>query len=217
MEMKPLKKRNLYLIGAGELGREIESWLSFDKDFLDSWNIIGFLDRNLDALANYPSDYKVIGVPESFDYLPDDAAIMCVASPKIKKRITEVICKKVEIISYISPKAIIAKFTKIGGGVVVCPNAIISTNVILNDYVAVNIGSQIGHDCIIGPYSSIMTNVDLGGHTIIGESVFMGSNSTVIPKIKISDNIFVGAGAIVTRNLRKEGTYSGNPALLLRF
>jgi sugar O-acyltransferase (sialic acid O-acetyltransferase NeuD family) len=210
-------KRNLYLIGAGELAREIESWISLDKEFSRKWEIAGFLDKNLNAVDNYPSDYRVVGIPESFNFQNGDAAIVCIANPSIKKRILDKIESKVEIISYISPYSIVAKFVKIGKGVVVCPQCVISTNTVLADYVIVNCGSLIGHDCIVGEYSSLMANVDLGGHVEIGNNAFLGTKSTIIPGRKISDDITIGAGSVVMRNLKNPGTYYGNPATLLKF
>ena len=212
-----MNKRNLYLIGAGELAREIESWISLDTEFLKKWNVVGFLDRNSNALDNYPSDYKLVGVPEDFDFKKDDAAIMCIANPIIKKRIIEKIENKVEFISYVSHLAVTGKFVTIGKGTVVCPNCIISTNSILNDFVTVNCGSLIGHDCIVGSYTSLMANVDLGGHVQIGENVFLGTKTTVIPSMSVRDNIKVGAGSVVVHKLKKDGSYFGNPASLLKF
>jgi len=212
-----ISKRKLYFIGAGELAREIESWISLDKAFLKQWEIVGFLDRNLNAIDKYPSDFKVIGVPETFDFQLGDAAIMCVANPVIKKRIVEAISGKVELISYISNLAIVAKFSKIGKGSVICPNCIISTNCSLGQYTTINCGSIIGHDCTIDEYSSLMAHVDLGGHVKIGKNTFLGTKTTVIPGKSVNDNITIGAGSVVIRNLTKEGTYFGNPANLLKF
>jgi sugar O-acyltransferase (sialic acid O-acetyltransferase NeuD family) len=212
-----MKKRNLYLIGAGELAREVESWISLDEEFLNYWNIIGFLDRNLQALDNYPSDFKVVGVPEDFHFEKNDFAIMCVANPLIKERIIKKIKSKVKIISYVSPYAIVAKFVTIGEGSLICPNCIISTNTEIEKYTTINCGTLIGHDCKVGEYSSLMANVDLGGHVTIGKKCFLGTKTTIIPQRKIGDEITLGAGAVAMRNLKQKGTYVGNPATLLKY
>ncbi len=210
-------KRKLYLIGAGELGREIESWLSLDDVFMQNWEITGFLDRNLNALDGYPSDYTVIGIPETFHFQDGDAAIMCVANPVIKERIVKNLSHKVEFISYVAKTAIVGKFTHIGRGCVVCPGSIISTNAIIEEFVTINCSSNIGHDCIVCSYTSLMPHTDLGGHVKVGEKCFLGTKTTIIPGRQVSDNIFTGAGSVVMRNLKKEGTYYGNPATLLKY
>lgn len=210
-------KSNLYLIGTGEFAREIESWISLDKTFLKKWRIMGFLGRDLNAIHEYPSDFSVVGIAETFDFQPGDAALLCIANPIIKKRIADAINKKVEFISYISNYTTIAKFTKIGKGVVICPNCIISTNCIIADYVTVNCGCIVGHDCSIAEYSSLMPHVDLGGHVKIGKGNFLGTKTTVIPGRVLNDRLTIGAGSVVVRNLTKEGTYFGNPCSLLKF
>jgi len=210
-------RRRLYLIGAGEFAREIESWISLDHEFQNNWEIIGFLDRNINALDNYPSDYSVLGIPETFNFQTGDAALMCVANPTIKKRIVEAISEKVEFISYISNLATVAKFTEIGNGSIICPNCIVSTNCVIAEYVTINCGNIIGHDCIIDEYSSLMPHVDLGGHVKIGKNIFIGTKTTVIPGKIINDQITIGAGSVVIRNLTKVGTYFGNPSSFLEF
>ncbi len=56
-------KKKFYLIGAGDFGREMESWLELLPDFSEEWEIQGCLDQNPNALKGFPSDYKVIGHP----------------------------------------------------------------------------------------------------------------------------------------------------------
>ena len=73
------KKRKLYLIGAGEFGREIESWISLDYEFLKKWEIVGFLDHNLSALDNYPSEYSIVGIPDQYEFQQGSAALLCTA------------------------------------------------------------------------------------------------------------------------------------------
>jgi sugar O-acyltransferase (sialic acid O-acetyltransferase NeuD family) len=211
-------KKNLYLIGAGDFGREMESWLELLPEFNEKWEVMGFLDnKNTEILNEFPSDYSIIGAPENYNFAPNDYVLLCVTNPIAKKRISLNLVGKVKFFTYIAPNAILAKFVKIGEGSIICPNVVISTNVVLDDFVTINLGTQIGHDCKIGKFSSIMANVDLGGCVTIGENIFMGTNSTIIPRLKINNDIVIGTGAIVTRNLKKSGTYFGNPATLINF
>lgn len=210
-----MTKKNLYLIGAGDFGREMESWLNLFPGFYDEWEIIGYLDQNPLALEDYPSDFKIVGSPDNFEFGPDDYAIMCISGGKSKELIYNHLKNRVKFLSFVAPNTILGKFCKFGKGVVIAPNCVISTNVVLGDFVTINSGSQLGHDVRIGNYSSIMANVDLGGHVEIGDGVFIGSNAAVIPGKKVSSSIKIGAGSIVVRNLSKEGTYFGNPAKLI--
>lgn len=47
----------------------------------------------------------------------------------------------------------------------------------------------------------------------IGDGVWLGAGSKVMPGVKIAPRIIVGAGAVVTKDLGKEGwLYAGVPA-----
>ena len=48
---------------------------------------------------------------------------------------------------------------------------------------------------------------------IIGDGVWLGANVTVTPGVSIAPKIIVGAGAVVSKDLDKEGwLYGGVPA-----
>lgn len=85
---------------------------------------------------------------------------------------------------------------------------------------------SIGNDCFIG--HGVMFINDLfakGGpaqgdktlwkSTNIGNKVSIGSNATILP-VQICDNVVIGAGAVVTKNIEKQGIYAGNPAKFIK-
>jgi sugar O-acyltransferase (sialic acid O-acetyltransferase NeuD family) len=205
-------KRNLYLVGAGGLGREMEFWINlFPQDKRD-YEICGYIDDNPGALFNNPSDYAVVGDTFNFEYKAGDLAALCITNSVIKEEVYNRLKEKVEIFTFVSPLARISKFSKIGKGTIITPNCLITTNVTIGECVLINLGSQVGHDSTIGDFSSLMTNVDIGGNCKVGRHVFFGSNSTLIPEKRVNNNIRVGAGSVVINNLNKPGTYFGNPA-----
>ncbi|MCT4597332.1 MAG: NeuD/PglB/VioB family sugar acetyltransferase [Vallitalea sp.] len=206
--------KNVYIIGAGGLGREIETWIEQDSSFNQNYEIKGYIDDNCNALESFPSKYKVLG-NLSYPFKRDEYVILAIANAEGKKNIVDDLKERVQFLSYISDKSLVSQDAVLGLGVVVCPHVIISTNTVINDFSLINIGSQVGHDAEIGPYSSLMAGVDIGGGAKVGEGCFMGTHSCLIPRKKIGDNITVGIGAVVIRNLKKVGTYFGNPAMLI--
>ncbi len=215
MDSTTIQKR-LLLVGAGDFGREVESWLRLLPDFDKEWQIVGYLDDNEDALKEHPSDYRIVGKPLSYDYCSGDYVLLCISNPIIKENIAKQLTNtKVGFFTYIAPNSIIGKFSNIGSGCIICPNVVITTNVNVGKFSIINTGSQIGHDCQIGDFSSLMSNVGLGGKVVLGNRVYLGTNSTVIPGRTIAENIKIGAGSVVIRHLKKQGTYFGNPARLI--
>jgi sugar O-acyltransferase (sialic acid O-acetyltransferase NeuD family) len=210
-------RKKLYLIGAGNFGREMESWLELLPGFYEEWEIKGYLDQNPNALNGFPSDYKVVGSPLEYPFQRADYILLCLTKSSAKKNISQALKGKVNFFTYVAPSVTIGKYTTIGEGSIIAPNSVVTTNVRIDQFVTINCGTQIGHDCVVGKFSSLMANVDLGGGVRLGENVFMGTNSTIIPQRSIADNIIIGAGSIVFKNLSRPGTYLGNPATLLRF
>ena len=205
-------RKKLYLVGAGGLGREWELWINLIPERNSHYEIQGYIDDDPSALKGFPSDYNILGNTFDFNFNKDDLVILCIANSLIKEKVYNRLKSKVEFFTFISPAAIISRFSTVGKGSIITPNCLVTTNVRIGDFVYINIGSQIGHDSQIGDFTSLMTNVDIGGNCKIGRHVFFGSNSTLLPGTKVSNNIRIGAGSIVVNNINGKGTYFGNPA-----
>jgi len=207
-----LGKRSLYIVGGGDFGREVETHLDRVPEGDRNWRIAGFLDDNPSSLEGYPSDYKVVGSVSDYQFQVGDLAIIAVATPKIKRGLFEILRRKVKLLTFISPDAIVGKFTKIGEGCILGPRVVIGPNVILGDGVCVNTGSMIGHDTAIGDFSSLMANNNIAGKCRVGEEVYFASTVTVIPSRSICDGALIGAGSVVIRDIKERRTVFGNPA-----
>ncbi|MCK5136190.1 MAG: NeuD/PglB/VioB family sugar acetyltransferase [Bacteroidales bacterium] len=206
------KKSNVYIVGAGGFGREIESWISLSKSFRDNYSLKGYIDDGTDALDQYPSDYNILGKIDEFQFKDEDYVLLGVADPDMKENIVNRLNDKVRFLSFISDSAIIGKNIEISNGTVIAPHAVISTNINIGSFVTINLGTHIGHDSVVSDFSSLMANVDLSGQTKIGKNVFIGSNATIFPGREIGDNSKISAGSIVVNNVKSNSLMGGNPA-----
>ena len=144
-----------------------------------------------------------------------DLAIVAIATPAEKKKVFEALRGRVELLTFVSPEAIIGKFLKIGIGCIIGPQVIIGPNVVLGDGVFINSGSLIGHDVTISSFTSFMANNNIAGKCRIGEAAYFASSVTVIPECSICDGAFIGAGSVVVGNIKERRTVFGNPARYL--
>lgn len=206
------EKANVYIIGAGGFGREIESWLNLSARFNESCILKGYIDDMVDALDGYPSDYRILGTIDEFQFGEGDFVLLGIGDPVLKQDIVERLNGRVRFLSFISDTAKVGKYNTIGEGAVIAPHAVISTNVTLGRFTTINLGSHIGHDSTIADYSSLMANVDLSGKTRIGKGVYIGSNATVFPSKQIGDHSKISAGSIVVTNIKENSLCGGNPA-----
>lgn len=113
----------------------------------------------------------------------------------------------------------VGPFTEIQKGVVIGNNCRIQSHSFICDLVT------IGHDCFIGHGVMFINDTFSEGKpagdeskwkkTSIGNNVSIGSNATILP-VSICDGVVIGAGAVVTKDIKKKGSYAGNPAKKLK-
>lgn len=204
--------KKLYILGAGGMGREVCELVLQDPSFLAAYNLVGFIDDNLNALRGYSIPFSVIGTTD-YPFESDAHLICAIANPKVKEKLYKKLSSLVSFVSYVHPTSIVFNSSIIEEGVVVYPNVFISSNTKIGRLVILNLGSQIGHDASIGNFSSLMCHVDVGGGAQLGRRCFMGTQSCLLPQKCISDDVTIGIGSVAIRNLKKAGTYYGNPAL----
>jgi sugar O-acyltransferase (sialic acid O-acetyltransferase NeuD family) len=202
----------LFVLGASDFGRDLESFLESTPIKKHEWKISGFLDDNIKALDGYPSDYRVLATIREFPFKRGDVALMGISDPENKRKLYEYLQDKVEFLTYVATDVFIGKFAVIGEGAVICPGAVIGTSVEIGRLVTINGGTKLGHDVRIGDWSSLMVDITVGGHSEIGAGVFIGSGATIIPSRKIRDGARVGAGSVVIRNVAEGQSVFGNPA-----
>jgi len=109
-----LEKRSLYIVGGGDFGREMETHLDRVPESDRDWRIAGFLDNDPSSVEGYPSDYRVLGSASDYQFSTSDLAVIAVATPNVKRGLFDSLRRKVKLLTFISPDAIIGKFTRRG-------------------------------------------------------------------------------------------------------
>jgi len=203
----------LVIVGAGGMGREVFSWLSYEIKGKENIKIKGFLDDNPDALAGFHYPNKIIGKISEYEPLKNERVVLSILDPKTKRRIAEYLMTRgAEFYTLIHPTAIIGTNIKMGKGIIICPNCILTNDITIGDFVFINTNSTIGHDAIIGDYTSINGKVEITGRVKVGNGCLFGVGAKVIPGRVINDGAKIGAGSIVIRNVQRDVTVFGNPA-----
>lgn len=202
------------IVGAGDFGREMFCWLTTDPRHGVEFEVAGFLDDNVNAMAGYP--HYGVGVVDSIsDYTPaaGERLLMAMASPATKLKLAaELQSRGAEFMTWIHPTAVISRFGQFGTGTVICPQCVVSADATFGDFVTINCTSNIGHDIHIGNGCTINAQCDLTGHTKLGEGVYVGSNVCVVPKVEIGAYARIGAGSVVVRRVRPHTTVMGPAA-----
>jgi sugar O-acyltransferase (sialic acid O-acetyltransferase NeuD family) len=119
-------------------------------------------------------------------------------------------------LTLIHPSAYVSNTSILQEGVQVLPMAKVCSRAKVGEYSIINTGASIDHECVLGKGVHIGPNATLCGCIKVGDYSFIGSNSTILPKITIGNNVIIGAGAVVTKNVKDNSIFVGNPARKLQ-
>ncbi|WP_264563648.1 acetyltransferase [Flavobacterium sp. N3904] len=140
--------------------------------------------------------------------------VLAIGSSKIRRIVfNKILSKNVFFPNLIHPSVIYDETRiKLGIGIVIGPNVTMTTDIAIDEFVHINIGSTISHDAKIGAFTTISPGAHIAGNVTLKENVFIGINAVIIEKISICEDAIIGAGAVVVKKIYNSGTYIGIPA-----
>jgi UDP-3-O-[3-hydroxymyristoyl] glucosamine N-acyltransferase len=87
---------------------------------------------------------------------------------------------------------------------------------VIGSFVKIDDLVQIGQRCLIGERSMIAAGTIVSASVTIGKGCWLAPNVSVRDRVVIGDNVLVGIGAVVVKDLARDGVYVGNPARFLK-
>ena len=209
--------KNIVIIGAGGVGREVSLIIQQINELEQTWNLLGFIDDNTDNWGKVINGYSVIGGIDSLEFLSNDTYIViAIANYKVKKNIVNKVNNKFKFATIVHPKVWIHDYMTVGQGTIIYEGAILTANIEIGNHVIISPKCGVGHDSIIKDYVSLLWNVNVSGNDLIEEGVMMGSGSTVIQGKKIGKGSIIGAGAVVVNDIESFSTAVGVPAKVIK-
>ena len=203
----------LLIVGAGGFGREVLAWAR-DAFTGDPDRVIGgFLDDNPKALDGFLCDLSVLGSPLDFPLSEEDQLICAIGSPAMRLDLCSVLRDRgARFATLIHPTAVVGTHCEVGEGSILCPGAVLTTNVRLGRLVILNVHATVGHDSILEDGCTLSAHADVTGCCRLGRGVLLGSHAVTLPGARVGDFATVGAGSVVLKIVEERTTVMGVPA-----
>jgi len=80
---------------------------------------------------------------------------------------------------------------------------------VIEDGVKLDNQVQIGHNCRIGAHTAMAGCAGVAGSAHIGRRCTLGGAAVVLGHLSLCDDVHVSAATVITRSIRKPGTYTG--------
>lgn len=109
---------------------------------------------------------------------------------------------------------VIGDYVEIGANTCIARGTLSDT--IIKDYVKIDNLVHIAHNCVIEEGVFITACAELSGGVHVGKNAWIAPNVSVVQKLEIGANSLVGIGAVLTKSVKENALYIGNPARFVR-
>jgi sugar O-acyltransferase (sialic acid O-acetyltransferase NeuD family) len=189
--------KQLIIIGAGGLGREVLDLVQLINKFDRQFQILGFSD---DALPKgfLINGYKILGSLAECMQMQQVQFVIAISNPSIRLKVYEQLRNhQKELINLMHPTAQLSSYagTEPNSGFILFGNTFIGPNTKIGANVLIHTNTVIGHDSVIGLHTMVMQSCVLNGMVTVEEAVLIGPSSVVNGKHLIRKSSVLAAGS----------------------
>ncbi len=205
--------QDIIIVGASGFGREVLALINTINRIERTWNVLGFIDDNLNALDGYDLPHKVLGKISEWQPEGHEVYALAIAAPKAKEKLVPALKERgAQFATIADPTVTIGERSTIGEGVILFNNVDISVDCRIGNFVFMNSLDGIGHDVLIDDYCTFGPKVCISGGTKIGKCVNVGALASTFPGTKVEDYSTIGMNSAVIKKVKTGTTVMGVPA-----
>jgi len=212
-------KSTLVILGAGGFAREVACHYRDTRKNDANWagfSEILFVDDVTETIEVVISNKRFKVIKDwNFPDPKNSQFLVGIGSPKAKKIMADKALEKglEPAITLVHPRALVQDASYIGRGGVITPGVVVTTNVVIGDYVILNLNTTVGHDAKIEDFCTVNPSCSISGNTLLGRGVTLGTDTVTREKSTIAPGVTVGAQSAVIKDLLEEDiTAIGCPA-----
>lgn len=206
--------KDIVIAGAGGFGREVEWLLSRINKKEPMWNLLGYIDDNSSIRQELINGYPVLGGTEYLLAYQEPLAVVCaIGAASVRKKLTDKLVEnhRLTFPNLIDPSVKISDLIVMGKGNILCAEAILTVNIVIEDFVVVNLDCTVGHDARLCSWVTLYPSVNVSGGVEIGPETEIGTGTNIIQGRTVGSHTIIGAGSVVVRDIPKNCTAVGVP------
>ncbi|MFA5088107.1 MAG: acetyltransferase [Candidatus Omnitrophota bacterium] len=198
------KKEKIFIVGAGGHARSLMNALE-----LSGFSILGLYDESCkkrETINGRPLVGSLAAIKS------EDLLTIAAGDNQRRERLYRRYYRQILKKNVIHPTAQIEAQVSLGECNQILAQAFINSNVQIGNNNLINTRATIEHEVRVGDHCHISVGAIICGRVSIGDRCFIGAGAVIIDKIVLCDDVLVGANAVVIHDIKKPGTYVGNPA-----
>lgn len=212
--------KDLLLFPFGGTAREALLTIMSSSELKKQWNILGFVDDNLDLKGRNCCGVQVIGSNDVFERYPKAMVLAVPAHPKYhldrKSIIENLSIDPSRFATIIHPSCILSPDANVGYNTFISPNCVVSVNACVGNHCVLLSHSTVSHDSRIGDFCCLGSGVIVSGGVSVGNLSYIGPGTSIRENISIGAESFIGMGSNVVSDVLPQMLVFGNPAKVAR-
>jgi sugar O-acyltransferase (sialic acid O-acetyltransferase NeuD family) len=209
--------RPLVLVGSGGFGRETAELVRALNAVAPTWDVLGFLDDDRDRHGESVAGVPILG---GLDELPDASVVVCTGHPgdyESKRRIVSRLGLPAQrYATLVHPSAVVPDSCRLGEGTVIQAGVVLTTEVRIGAHVGVMPNAVLTHDDRLDDFVTVAAGVRIAGGVHVREGAYLGAGSLIRENLTLGAWSLVGMGAVVTRDVPPREVWAGVPARFVR-
>ncbi|KTC39337.1 transferase [Pseudomonas sp. ABAC61] len=206
--------KQVIILGAGGLGRQVLAQVEADPAYGIHWSIGGFLDERGPEVVSENLNCPWLGHPESFQPEPHHLFVVAIGDPASRQKQVKPLVEKGAKFTDVRTRCLLG-VRSVWGPTFFGYDVSCGVDSQIGNYCFIDQDSMIGHDVVIGDYVHIAPRCLLAGYVKVGNGVVINSGAMLSRGVTVGDGAVIGMGAVVFKDVPPGATVVGNPARVI--